>query len=105
MNTIIAVDTLHELTKQESGLIIYTDNTVSWINWEGYYGIPRMLFGHMVALGEQIVAEPIPVDAEWVEIIRQWETVDIGSAKTVAKDCRAWKLQDGTIIVVSDHWH
>lgn len=94
--------TLHELTKHESGAILYADGSILVGNWEGVSGIPREFAGTLIGLGEPLTARRCAVPHQIKRAMQEYERAcDVAISR---HGFRSWLVNGDTVVVVQDDW-
>lgn len=108
--------TLEELTKQESGIIIYRDSKLCFIcNWSDFYRLPTIFMGGLIDTGKevkQVKGKKInnKTQEEIIKELKECEIYNFSSSENVnlleeLKEGRVYKLDEDTTIIAPKGWN
>lgn len=108
--------TLEDLTKQESGIIIYHDSKLCFIcNWSNFYRLPQLFMGGLIDTGKEIAqVKGKKISGESIEeIIKELakcEIYDFSSDNEIDLEkallnAMIYKLDENTTIIAPKGWN
>lgn len=101
--------TLHELTGQESGVVIYDNGNTIICNWQSLEGLPYIVdhFGWLMDMENEIISvEFTKKTKNSSKYLREVIYDRNGDAQCLKNHpATIWKLIDGTIILAPEGWN
>jgi len=103
---------LEELTKQESGIVVYSNNEGILCNWASIEGFPRMFIAGLIGMGEELeddyeVSDIDDLEAEIYAVNIIYSDMDedqIAEEFSKKVSAKVYTFEDGTKVYAPSEW-